>query len=159
MGWFSGLKTTLFLTNDWWEFACMDQDRPQSCVNSQNRNPNYKWPLHQPQSEGRCEPHLRWIKVKLSLCLTKHYAMKTYWGVDVELHAFFTSALGGRELALDPGGKSPRYTLVRGVGGRPRFGMDAGAKRIKIINAPAWDWTPVVQHAASSLQCMSYPVP
>jgi hypothetical protein len=24
-----------------------------------------------------------YIKVKLSLCLTKHYAMKTYGGVDV----------------------------------------------------------------------------
>jgi hypothetical protein len=23
------------------------------------------------------------IKVKLSLCLTKHHAMKTYWGVEV----------------------------------------------------------------------------
>jgi hypothetical protein len=28
-------------------------------------------------------------KVKLSLCLTKHYAMKTYWGVEVYLHEFF----------------------------------------------------------------------
>jgi hypothetical protein len=24
-----------------------------------------------------------WVKVKLSLCLTKHHAMKTYWGVEV----------------------------------------------------------------------------
>jgi hypothetical protein len=23
------------------------------------------------------------VKVKLSLCLTRHYAMKTYWGVKV----------------------------------------------------------------------------
>jgi len=23
------------------------------------------------------------VKVKLPLCLTKHHAMKTYWGVDV----------------------------------------------------------------------------
>jgi hypothetical protein len=23
------------------------------------------------------------VKVKLSLCLTKHHAMKTYWGVEV----------------------------------------------------------------------------
>jgi hypothetical protein len=36
-------------------------------------------------------------KVKLSLCLTKHHAMKTYWGVEVQLHTFFTSALGGGE--------------------------------------------------------------
>jgi hypothetical protein len=38
-----------------------------------------------------------WIhpsKVK-SLCLTKHHAMKTYGGVEVQLHAFLTSALHG----------------------------------------------------------------
>jgi hypothetical protein len=32
-------------------------------------------------------------KVKFFLCLTKHHAMKTYWGVEVQLHAFLTSAL------------------------------------------------------------------
>jgi hypothetical protein len=26
---------------------------------------------------------LRWVKMKLSLYLTKHHAMKTYWGVDI----------------------------------------------------------------------------
>jgi hypothetical protein len=29
------------------------------------------------------------VKVKLSQCLTKHHAMKAYWGVEVYLHAFF----------------------------------------------------------------------
>jgi hypothetical protein len=29
------------------------------------------------------------VKVKLSLCLTKHHAMETYWGAEVELHAIF----------------------------------------------------------------------
>jgi hypothetical protein len=29
------------------------------------------------------------IKVKLSLCLTKHHAMKTYWGVEVQIQALF----------------------------------------------------------------------
>jgi hypothetical protein len=29
------------------------------------------------------------IKVKLSLCLTKHNAIKAYWGMEVQLHAFF----------------------------------------------------------------------
>jgi hypothetical protein len=37
------------------------------------------------------------VNVKLSLCLTKHRAMKTYLGVEVELHAFLTSALDGGE--------------------------------------------------------------
>jgi hypothetical protein len=29
------------------------------------------------------------VKVKLSLCLTKHHAIKAYWGVHIYLHAFF----------------------------------------------------------------------
>jgi len=28
-------------------------------------------------------------KLKLSLCLTRHHAKKTYWGVDLQLHVFF----------------------------------------------------------------------
>jgi len=34
------------------------------------------------------------------LCLTKHHAMKTYWEVEVELHAFLTLALDGSSLSL-----------------------------------------------------------
>jgi len=37
------------------------------------------------------------VKAKLSLCLSKHQAMKTYWGVEVELQAFLTLALDGAE--------------------------------------------------------------
>jgi hypothetical protein len=38
------------------------------------------------------------VKVKLSLCLNiKHYAMKMYGGVDVQIHVFLTSALVGGE--------------------------------------------------------------
>jgi hypothetical protein len=33
--------------------------------------------------------HILQVKVKLSLCLTKYHAMKTYWGLGVELHIFF----------------------------------------------------------------------
>jgi hypothetical protein len=29
-------------------------------------------------------------EVNLSLCLTKYYAMKTYGGMDVYIHVFFT---------------------------------------------------------------------
>jgi hypothetical protein len=37
-------------------------------------------------------------KVKLALCLTvEHYTMKTYGGVNVYTHVFFTSALVGGE--------------------------------------------------------------
>jgi hypothetical protein len=44
---------------------------------------------------------------KLSLCLTRHHAIKTYWEVEVYLHAFLTSALDGGEWSTS----SPvRYT-------------------------------------------------
>jgi len=33
------------------------------------------------------------VNVKLSLCLTKHHAIKTYWEVDVQCHAFLTLEL------------------------------------------------------------------
>jgi hypothetical protein len=35
------------------------------------------------------------VNVKMSLCLTKHHAMKTYWGLEVYLHALLTAALDG----------------------------------------------------------------
>jgi hypothetical protein len=37
------------------------------------------------------------IRMKLSLCLMKHYAVMEYGGVDVKIHVFFTSALVGGE--------------------------------------------------------------
>jgi hypothetical protein len=47
-------------------------------------------------------------KVHLSLCLTTYQAMKTYDGVDVQLHEFLTSALyGGEWSALGPGHFTP----------------------------------------------------
>jgi hypothetical protein len=39
----------------------------------------------------------------LSLCLTKYYAMKMYWGVDVQIHVFFIPApVGGGWSASRP---------------------------------------------------------
>jgi hypothetical protein len=37
------------------------------------------------------------VKVKLSLCLIKHYAIKAYGGMDVQIHIFLISALVGGE--------------------------------------------------------------
>jgi hypothetical protein len=49
------------------------------------------------------------VKVKLSLCLIRHQTMKVYWGVDVLLHAFLTSALdGGDWSASNPRRFNPR---------------------------------------------------
>jgi hypothetical protein len=67
------------------------------------------------QNEKR---HIKWeggrqngkkVKVKLSLRLTKHQAMKMYWGIEVYLHAFLISALdGGKLSASRPGRFTPR---------------------------------------------------
>jgi hypothetical protein len=49
------------------------------------------------------------VKVKLSLFLTKDSAMKKNWGVEVKLHAFLTSALGGVEWSVSrPDSFTPR---------------------------------------------------
>jgi hypothetical protein len=34
------------------------------------------------ESENKVKVKVK-VKVKLSLCLTKHHAMKAYWGVEV----------------------------------------------------------------------------
>jgi hypothetical protein len=36
----------------------------------------------------------------MSLCLTKHNAMQVYWGVNVYIHVFLTSALDGGEWSV-----------------------------------------------------------
>jgi hypothetical protein len=45
------------------------------------------------------------VKVKLSLCLTKHYAMKAYGRMDVQIHYFLTSALVGGEFLASSSGR------------------------------------------------------
>jgi len=58
------------------------------------------------QQDG-CAPESFW-KVKLLLCLIKQLAMKTYWGADVEFHAFLTWGLDGRKWSAScPGRRTP----------------------------------------------------
>jgi hypothetical protein len=67
--------------------------------------------------------------VKLFLCLTENHAMKVYWGVEVELHAFLTSTLDGSEwLASRPAHSTPGAHWIRGWVG-PRTGLDAVVNR------------------------------
>jgi hypothetical protein len=78
--------------------------------------------------------HFNKVKVKLSLRLTKHHAMKTYWGVEVQLHACLTSALDGDEWSASrPGRLTPRKRApgIHWIGGwvGPRAVLGTMVKR------------------------------
>jgi hypothetical protein len=68
--------------------------------------------------------HDAWeVKVKLSLCLTKHHAMKTYYGSGgiasriLDLGTRWRWVVSFTSRPLYPQGKSPRYPLDRKLGG------------------------------------------
>jgi len=91
------------------------------------------------------------MKIKLSQCLIRYHATDTTGGVDVEIHAFRTSALDGDEQSASrlrcfiPLEKSFQYSLTRRIG-RPqsRFGCDGEEKipceRFEVLTAsqPRW---------------------
>jgi hypothetical protein len=84
--------------------------------------------------------------VKLSLCLTKHYAIKTYGGVDVYIHILLTSALVGGEWSdslpsrFTPGERAPCTCWIGGWVG-PRACLDDVEKR-KFLALPALEFRP-----------------
>jgi hypothetical protein len=72
-------------------------------------------------------------KVKLSLCLIKHHAMKAYFEWKYSSTHSWTSALGGGKWSASlPGRFTPRETApgTHSIGGKlgPRAGLDAVAK-------------------------------
>jgi hypothetical protein len=74
------------------------------------------------------------VKVKLSLCLTKHHAMKAYWRKGCIVHTFLTSALDGGEWSTSrPGRFTPRERApgTHWIGGwvGPRAVLDAVVER------------------------------
>jgi hypothetical protein len=92
------------------------------------------------------------VKVKLSLCSTKHYAMKTYCGSGgiapriLNLDTRWRWVVNFTPRALYPQGKDPGTTnWIRGWVG-PRAVLDTVAKRK--IPSPRQEWnprTPIVQ--------------
>jgi hypothetical protein len=66
---------------------------------------------------------------------TEHHTIKTYWGVEVKLHAFLTSALDGGEWSASqpgrftPGEYSSRFPLDRMWGGLQNRSGHGGAEK------------------------------
>jgi len=83
----------------------------------------------------------------------KHHAMRTYWGVEVYLHAFGTRGrwvVSYTPRQLYPRRKMPRYQLDRDWVGL-RAGLDAVAKRkIPLLHPPGIQ----LRSTAHSLVCI-----
>jgi hypothetical protein len=72
--------------------------------------------------------------------------MKAYWGFEVQLHPFLTSALGGGEWSLYPHGQSPWYPLDRRLCGP----QDRSGRGDKDKNSPAPTGTRKLDHPSRS---------
>jgi hypothetical protein len=92
--------------------------------------------------------------VKLSLCLIKHYAMKTYGEMDVQIHVFLISVLIGSQHSFMPGG----FTLVKEPPGihriegwvGPRAGLD-NMDKLKFLTLPGLELQPLGHPAVASV--------
>lgn len=73
------------------------------------------------------------IQVKLSLCLIKHYPMKAYGGMEIQVPALVNLALVEGKWSTS---RSSRFTS-RARAGKPL--------------APAWNWTIIPSHPAHSI--------
>jgi hypothetical protein len=97
----------------------------------------------------------RYVKVKLSCAyLIKHYVMKTYGRLDVEIHMFLTSPLIGVEWSASLRGRftpGERSQGIRWTGDwvGPRIGLDA-IKRRK-LPGPTGTRTPTRRPSSKSL--------
>jgi hypothetical protein len=93
----------------------------------------------------------------------KHYAMKTYGGVNVKIHMFMISVLdGGEWTALRPGHVTPgervpsAHWIIGWVG--PRTSLD-DVERRKILPLPGLELQPLGRPACSQSLCrLRYPV-
>jgi hypothetical protein len=85
-------------------------------------------------------------KGKVSLCLTRHHAMKAYWGVEVYLHSFFDPGTRWRWVVsftprpLYPQGKTSWYPLDRRLGGpQSRSGRGGEESLLVLCSFSCWE--------------------
>jgi hypothetical protein len=78
--------------------------------------------------------------IKMKIKITTHNAMKKYGGVEVQLHAFLTSALYGGEWSDSRAGrftthkKGCQYSLGRGLDGpQSRSGSSNKGKVVPVL--------------------------
>jgi len=71
---------------------------------------------------------VRKVKEKLTLCLTKHHAVETYWGMEVRCHTFLTSWSASHPDCFTPGERVPSTYWIGGWVGL-RTSLDAVEKR------------------------------
>jgi hypothetical protein len=82
------------------------------------------------------------VKVKIKSYLTKYHAMKAYEGMEIELHAFLTSALEGGEWSASrrgrftPRGNTSRYPMDRRLGGPQSRSERSGEEKGKSLSLP-----------------------
>jgi hypothetical protein len=84
--------------------------------------------------------------------------MKTYVGVDVQIHIFLTLALvGGEWSASRPPGKSPRYPFYRRLGGPQSWSGQYGEVKIFYPTGTRTPTPPCSPDRSQSLYRLSYP--
>jgi hypothetical protein len=94
------------------------------------------------------------VKVKLSLCLTKHHAMKTYWGSGgiapriLDLGTRWRWVVSFTPQPLYPRGKSPWYPLDRRLGGPQSRSGRGGEEKNSHSRRESNPRTPIVQPVA-----------
>jgi hypothetical protein len=124
---------------------------PRPCVTFRNKLAFYRGELLPPRPTQKLEGHplsvvcdcfnlnnqkytnITPLTLKLSLCLTKHHAMKTYWGSggiaprSLDLGTRWRWVISFTPQPLYPQGKSPWYPLDRRLGG-PQSRSGQGGK-------------------------------
>jgi hypothetical protein len=101
-------------------------------------------------------PSLSWdrwkVKVKLSLCLTKHHAIRTYWGSGgiapriLDLGTRWRWVVSFTPQSLYPQGKSTWYPLDRRMGG-PQSHSGRGGEEVNSQPLPGLE-LPIIQPVA-----------